>query len=88
LVPLACGDFARIVEGKRKRFRAYSHRELWKFRLQAVRPLGQLVALIQQRIGHVYRRQRPTPLPSRTAESPGRLTGLGSRARFSFPTRR
>jgi hypothetical protein len=29
----------------------------------------QLAAFIQQRIRHVYRPQRPTPLPSRTAES-------------------
>jgi hypothetical protein len=28
--------------------------------------VGQLAAFIQQRIRHVYRRQRPTPLPSRT----------------------
>jgi hypothetical protein len=28
-----------------------------------------LAAFIQQRIRHAYRRQRPTPLPSRTAES-------------------
>jgi hypothetical protein len=31
--------------------------------------LGQLAALIQQRIRHVYRRQRPTPLPSRMAKN-------------------
>ena len=30
---------------------------------------SQLTALIQQRIRHVYRWQRPTPLPSRTAQS-------------------
>jgi hypothetical protein len=30
---------------------------------------GQLAALIQQRIRHINRRQRPTPLLSRTAES-------------------
>jgi len=30
---------------------------------------GQLAALIQQRIRHIYQRQRPTPLPSRTAKS-------------------
>jgi hypothetical protein len=30
---------------------------------------GQLAAFIQQRIRHAYRRQRPTPLPSRTAKS-------------------
>jgi hypothetical protein len=34
-----------------------------------VGPLGQLAAFIQQRIRHGYRRQRPTPLPSRTAKS-------------------
>jgi hypothetical protein len=31
--------------------------------------LGQLVAFIQQRIRHVYRRQRPAPLPSGTASA-------------------
>jgi hypothetical protein len=30
---------------------------------------GQLAAFIQQRIRHVYPRQRTTPLPSRTAKS-------------------
>ncbi len=30
---------------------------------------GQLAAFIQQRIRHVDRRQWPTPLPSRTAQS-------------------
>jgi hypothetical protein len=30
---------------------------------------GQLAAFIQQRIRHVYRPQRPTPLPSRTAKN-------------------
>jgi hypothetical protein len=29
---------------------------------------GQLATFIQQRIRHVYRRQRPAPLPSRTAK--------------------
>jgi hypothetical protein len=32
-------------------------------------PLGQLAAFIEQRIRHVYRRQRSTPFPSRTAKS-------------------
>jgi len=30
---------------------------------------GQLATFIQQRIRHVYRRKRPTPLPSRMAKS-------------------
>src|ERR1700755_2854333 len=34
-----------------------------------VPPLGHLAALIQQRSPHGYRRQRPPPLPSRTAQS-------------------
>jgi hypothetical protein len=34
-----------------------------------VAQLGQLAAFIQQRILYVYRRQRSTPLPSRTAKS-------------------
>jgi hypothetical protein len=31
--------------------------------------LGHFAALIQQRIRHAYRQQRPNPLPSRTAHS-------------------
>jgi hypothetical protein len=31
--------------------------------------LGQLATLFQQRIRHIYRRQRTSPLPSRTAKS-------------------
>jgi hypothetical protein len=31
--------------------------------------LVSFAAFIQQRIRHVYRRQRPTPLPSRTAKN-------------------
>jgi hypothetical protein len=31
--------------------------------------LGQLAALVEQRVRHIYRRQRPTPLPSRTVKS-------------------
>ena len=43
----------------------------------------QLAAFVQQRIRHVYRRQRPTPLPSRTAQSPEPADRTGSRASFS-----
>jgi hypothetical protein len=37
---------------------------------------SQLAAFIQQRIRYVYRRQRPTPLPSRTAKT-GHQSQLG-----------
>jgi len=30
-------------------------------------PLGHLSTFVQQRIGHFYRRQRPTPLPGGVA---------------------
>ena len=44
--------------------------------------LGQLAAFIQQQIRHRYRRQRPTPLPSRTAKS---CQGMVS-SRFTAPS--
>jgi hypothetical protein len=46
--------------------RGCSHRDLRKFPPAGCSPLGQLAAFIQERIRHVYRRQRTTPLPSRT----------------------
>jgi hypothetical protein len=40
-----------------------------KIAVAVCRPLGQLAAFIQQRICHVYRRQRTASLPSRPAKS-------------------
>jgi hypothetical protein len=40
-----------------------------QWRIANAHAFGQLAAFIQQRIRYVYRRQRPTPLPSRTAKS-------------------
>jgi hypothetical protein len=46
---------------------------------------GQLAAFIQQRIRDTYRRQRPAPLPCRTAKSPppiaARTESIGPRSR-------
>jgi hypothetical protein len=57
----------------------YSHAD-WA---DPVPQLGPLAALIQQRIRHIYRRQRTTPLPSRTAMSPSRLHDAGRSSRFN-----
>jgi hypothetical protein len=47
---------------------------------------GQLAAFIQQRIRHIYRRQRTAPIPSRTAKSGAVGAADGAIAR-SDPTR-
>jgi hypothetical protein len=61
-----------LVAARRIRFRmvpgGYFHLRIDEAAGQAGKS-GQLATFIQQRIGRVYRRQRTTPLPSRTAKS-------------------
>ncbi|HXY66696.1 MAG TPA: hypothetical protein VEI45_20585 [Mycobacterium sp.] len=45
------------------------------------------MAVIQQRISHLYRRQRPTPLPGRLASSAAAfIGGSGVTASTGFPS--
>jgi hypothetical protein len=59
---------ARFVDGSVNAC-AVSYMGFMKIPVAGCRPLGQLAAFVQQRIRHVYRRQRPAPLPSCTAKS-------------------
>jgi hypothetical protein len=62
------GDVSRFVDG-RVAAPTVTQSRIVKIPAAGCSPLAQLAAFIQQRIHHVYRRQRPTPLPSRTAKS-------------------